>query len=136
MQNDPNVVLTPKLLALIHNSSCFIIPFMVFHYQITCASRISAHELMKVIKHIICKVIAYVKDKGAQLNTLKNALTNIVSCVPLMLPQSYASSYYVWTCYDQMLSICYKSCESLWSHEGGINQRCINIFVKNYYMDK
>lgn len=107
MQNDPNVGLTPKLLALILSSSCFIIPFMVFHYQIICASRISVHELMKVIKHIICKVIVYVKDKGAKLNTLKNALTNIVSCVPLMLPKPYVNNYYVWTCYDQVLSICY-----------------------------
>jgi len=80
---------------------------MVFHYQIICASRINGHELMRVVKHIVCRVIAYVKDKGTKLNTLKNALTNIVSCVPLMLPQPFASNCYVWICYDQVLSICY-----------------------------
>jgi len=31
------------------------------------------------------KVITYVKDKGCNLNTLTNALTNVVSCSPLQL---------------------------------------------------
>jgi len=32
---------------------------------------------------LLDKVIAYVKDKGANLNTLITTLTSIVSCVPL-----------------------------------------------------
>ncbi len=34
------------------------------------------------------------KDKGANLNIFTNVLISIVSCVPLMLPQPYASSYF------------------------------------------
>jgi hypothetical protein len=40
------------------------------------------------------KVIAYVKDEGAYLNTFTNALTSIVSYIPLMLPQPYANNYF------------------------------------------
>jgi len=40
------------------------------------------------------KIIAYFKDKGANQNTLTTALTNIVSCVLLLLPQPYVASFY------------------------------------------
>jgi hypothetical protein len=40
------------------------------------------------------KVITYVKDEGANLNTLTTTLTSIVSCSPLSLPQAYATSCY------------------------------------------
>jgi hypothetical protein len=48
------------------------------------------------------KVIAYVKDEGANLNTLTNVLTRIVSYVPLMLPQPYAGN-----CFGHVMSKCY-----------------------------
>jgi hypothetical protein len=40
------------------------------------------------------KVIAYVKDEGANLNTLTTTLTNIVSCSPISLPQPYVANCY------------------------------------------
>jgi hypothetical protein len=36
--------------------------------------------------NLLDKIIAYVKDKGANLNTFVMALTNILSCVPFLLP--------------------------------------------------
>jgi len=35
------------------------------------------------------KVIMYVKDEGANLNTFTDALTNIVSCAPWLLAKLY-----------------------------------------------
>jgi hypothetical protein len=35
------------------------------------------------------KVIVYVRDEGANLNTLTNVLINIVSCVPWLLAKLY-----------------------------------------------
>jgi len=40
------------------------------------------------------KVITYIKDEGANLNTLLTKLTSIVSCVPLQLPQPYITICY------------------------------------------
>jgi len=40
------------------------------------------------------KVIAYVKDEGFTLNSLKTAFTFIVSCEPLQLVQPFASVYF------------------------------------------
>jgi hypothetical protein len=59
-------------------------------------------QLKDLLFHLnLCdKVIAYVKDKGTNLNILTNSLTIIVSCVPLMLPQPYDICW-------QMLSKCY-----------------------------
>jgi hypothetical protein len=37
------------------------------------------------------KVIAYVKDEGANLNSFTIALTYVMSCEPLQLPQPFAS---------------------------------------------
>lgn len=48
-------------------------------------------------------VIAYVKDKGTNLNILINALPNIVSSVSLMLPQPYVGN-----CYGHVMSKCYQ----------------------------
>ncbi len=64
-------------------------------------------QLKDLLFHLnLCdKVIAYVKDKGTNLNILTNSLTIIVSCVPLMLPQPYDICW-------QMLSKCYWWCES------------------------
>ncbi len=50
-------------------------------------SLLAWHELLN-------KVITYVKDEGANLSTLTMALTNIVSCVPPMLSQPYATISY------------------------------------------
>lgn len=36
--------------------------------------------------NLLDKVIAYVKNKGANLNTFVMALTNILSCIPFLLP--------------------------------------------------
>jgi hypothetical protein len=47
------------------------------------------------------KVISYVKDEGTNLNIFTNALINIVSYVPLMLPQPYAGS-----CFRHVMSKC------------------------------
>ncbi len=44
---------------------------------------------------------AYIKNKGANLNAHTNVLTNIVSCVLLMLLQLYASN-----CYAHVMSKC------------------------------
>jgi hypothetical protein len=50
---------------------------------------------------LLNKVIAYVKDEGANLNTLTTKLTSIVSCVPLQLPQPYTT-----ICYGHAISKC------------------------------
>jgi len=50
---------------------------------------------------LLDKVIAYVKDEGANLNTLTRTLSNIMSCVPLLLPQPYVIS-----CYEYAMSKC------------------------------
>jgi hypothetical protein len=50
---------------------------------------------------LVWQEYAYITDKGANLNTLTNALTNIVSCVPLMLLQLYAGN-----CYAHVMSKC------------------------------
>ncbi len=50
---------------------------------------------------LLDKVIAYVKDEGANLNTLITTLTNIVYCVPLQLPQPYAT-----ICHGHAMSKC------------------------------
>jgi hypothetical protein len=44
-----------------------------------------------------------VKDKGANLNTLTTTITNIVSCVPLVLLQPY-----VVICYGHAMFKCYQ----------------------------
>ncbi len=46
--------------------------------------------------------MAYVKDEGAIMNTFTNVWVNIVSCVPLILPQPYANN-----CFRHALSKCY-----------------------------
>jgi hypothetical protein len=43
---------------------------------------------------LLDKVLSYVKDEGVNLSTFIMALTNIISCAPLMLPQPYATIYY------------------------------------------
>jgi len=50
---------------------------------------------------LVWQEYAYITYKGANLNTLTNALTNIVSCVPLMLLQLYAGN-----CYAHVMSKC------------------------------
>jgi hypothetical protein len=42
--------------------------------------------------NLLDKIIAYVKDEGANLNTFTTTLTGIVSYVFLLLPQPYAIS--------------------------------------------
>jgi hypothetical protein len=93
------------------------------------------------VKDLLChfnlcdKVIAYVKDKGTNLNILTNSLTIIVSCVPLILPQPYDICWQMlWTLYSNVV----KTLLMMWKffHEGNINQRCTNIFVKKIDMDK
>jgi hypothetical protein len=44
--------------------------------------------------NLLEKVMPYVKDEGANLNTLIVALISIVSCVPFFLPQPYDINYY------------------------------------------
>jgi hypothetical protein len=43
---------------------------------------------------LLDKVTAYVKDEGANLNTLIIRLTSIISCVPLQLPQPHVAICY------------------------------------------
>ncbi len=43
---------------------------------------------------LLNKITTYVKDEGANMNTPIVALTNIVSCVLLLLPQPYVATYY------------------------------------------
>ncbi len=52
---------------------------------------------------LLDKVIAYVKDEGANLNTFTITLSSIMSCVPLLLPQPY-----VINCYEYAMSKCYQ----------------------------
>lgn len=40
------------------------------------------------------KIMTYVKDEGANLSTITMALMNIISCVPFMLLQTYATISY------------------------------------------
>ncbi len=51
--------------------------------------------------NLLNKIIAYVKNKSANLNTFIVALINIVSCVSFLLPQPYATS-----CYGHAMSKC------------------------------
>jgi hypothetical protein len=51
--------------------------------------------------NLLDKIIAYVKDEGANLNTFTIALISIVSCVLLLLPQPYTIS-----CYGHAMSKC------------------------------
>lgn len=51
--------------------------------------------------NLLDKVIAYVKNEGANLNTFTTTLTNIVSYVSLLLPQPYVIS-----CYGHAMSKC------------------------------
>jgi len=50
---------------------------------------------------LLDKVITYVKDEGANLNTFTTTLTNIVCYVYLLLPQPYVIS-----CYGHAMSKC------------------------------
>ncbi len=43
---------------------------------------------------LLDKVLTYVKDEGANLSTFTMALMNIVSYVPFMLSQPYATIFY------------------------------------------
>jgi hypothetical protein len=52
---------------------------------------------------LLDKVLSYVKDEGANLNTFTMILMNIISCAPLMLPQPYAAIYY-----GHAMSKCYR----------------------------
>lgn len=40
------------------------------------------------------KVVVYMKDECTNLNTLTNALTNIVSCISLMFSPLHVGNYY------------------------------------------
>jgi len=51
--------------------------------------------------NLLNKIIAYVKDKGINLNTFIVALINVVSCVFFLLPQPYVTS-----CYGHAMSKC------------------------------
>jgi hypothetical protein len=57
---------------------------------------VMAMQLKKLLSQyeLLDKVIMYVKDEGANLSTFTTALTIIISCVPLSLPQPYAIVYY------------------------------------------
>jgi hypothetical protein len=50
---------------------------------------------------LLDKVIAYLKDEGANLSTFTTALTIIVSCAPFSLPQPYVT-----ICYKHAMSKC------------------------------
>jgi hypothetical protein len=54
-----------------------------------------------VLYNFLDKIITYVKDEGANLNTLTMTLINIISCAPLFLPQPYVIS-----CYGHAMSKC------------------------------
>jgi hypothetical protein len=43
---------------------------------------------------LLDKVLSYVKDEGANLNTFTMALMSINSCAPFILPQPYVAIYY------------------------------------------
>ncbi len=49
--------------------------------------------------NLLDKIIAYVKDEGANLNTFTTTLISIVSCFLLLLPQPYNTS-----CYGHVMS--------------------------------
>jgi hypothetical protein len=51
-------------------------------------------KALLVQNELLDKVITYVKDESANLNTFTMALTNNVSCDPFMLPQPYATICY------------------------------------------
>jgi hypothetical protein len=62
-----------------------------------------AFQLKYLFNHfdLFNKVITYVKDEIPNINTITNALTIIVSYVPLMLPPSYVGN-----CYMYVMSKC------------------------------
>jgi hypothetical protein len=75
------------------------------------------------------KVISYVKDKGANLNTLTIAMTSVVSYTSFMLTMPYFA-----TCYGHALSRC---CQYV-ANDSKVcwNERTIISSSKNHYMDK
>lgn len=84
---------------------------------------------------LLDKVIAYVKDEGANLNTFTITLSNIISRVPLLLPQPYVTS-----CYEYAMSKC---CQYAINHlkmwrgmkEASIKM-AIGFFLKDDHLDK
>jgi hypothetical protein len=72
----------------------------------------------------------YVKDEGANLNTLITVLMKIISCTPFMLLMSYSSHVMPKCC--QYVNNNLKVCQN----EKGFNQRCIIYSSKYYYVGK
>jgi len=57
-------------------------------FEVQNTTRVAMANYVKVLLDsfgLFDKFIAYVKDKGCNLNTLTNALTSVVSCSPLRL---------------------------------------------------
>lgn len=80
------------------------------------------------------KVIMYVKDEHANLNTLITTLMKIVSCTPFMLLMPYSI-----TRYGHAMPKCYQYANNnlkVCQNEKGFNQRCIIYFSINYDVDK
>jgi hypothetical protein len=91
-----------------------------------------AFQIKYLLNHfdLFNKVITYVKDEIPNLNTIKNALTTIVSCVPLMLPPLYVGN-----CYGHVMSKC---CQHVINNLKSFqfDEGCVHVYAKNYYMDK
>ncbi len=74
----------------------------VFEVHETSRATMDVHFKDLLVQYnLLDKIIAYVKDKGANMNTFIVALINIVSCVFFWLPQPYATS-----CYGHAMSKC------------------------------
>ncbi len=87
-----------------------------------------ANEGFKLTCFNLCdKIITYTKDKGNNLNTFTNALTNVVSCVPQMLWQPCVGS-----CYGHVMSKCCQyatnNLKFSGAHEGGVNKSWIKLY--------
>jgi len=52
------------------------------------------------------KIIAYVKDKGSNLNSLANPLKSVVKCDTLGLEKKISRNLF-WSCFLQSMPICH-----------------------------
>jgi len=80
----------------------------------------------------VTRSYAYINDEGTNLNIVTNALTNIMSCVTLMLPQPYASS-----CYGHVMLKCCQYATNNLKVYGSMKEVYMHVSLqKNYYMDQ
>jgi hypothetical protein len=73
---------------------CHIVIGLFETPNIFCAAFAKKVKVLLAEFNLTNKIIAYVKDEGSTLNSLKTTFTFVVSCEPLQLAQPFASVYF------------------------------------------